>query len=75
LQTKCFNDLEGQSAALGCAVTNPVNATCLCQNVNFGYGIRDCASQACGATEAAAVVAFGNEYCVGELKKMNLQVD
>lgn len=61
-----------KSADLGCAVTNPVNATCLCQNVNFGYGIRDCAQEACGSAEAAAVVAYGNQYCAGEFMELHM---
>jgi hypothetical protein len=37
----CFNNVQAQYSALGCS--SPSDAYCLCNNVNFGYGIRDCA--------------------------------
>ena len=50
----------GQYAALGC---NAYDAYCLCNNVNFGYGLRDCSNGACGADVASTVIAFGSAYC------------
>ena len=51
----CFNKLLAQYASLGCATPEPA---CLCQNVNFGYGIRDCSNGACGTAVASTVIAF-----------------
>ena len=36
---------------------------CYCREPNFGYGVRDCANEACGSEEAATVIAFGTQYC------------
>lgn len=49
--------------SLGCA--GSPDASCLCKNVDFGYGIRDCANEACGADDASSVISFGNSYCSG----------
>lgn len=39
---------------------------CYCKNVNFGYGIRDCADQACPNAEAADTVkSYGLAFCRG----------
>ena len=53
--------MQGQWSTLGCASTS--NAACLCSNVNFGYGIRDCANGACGTAVGSTVIAFGSSYC------------
>ncbi|GAB7330441.1 hypothetical protein MBLNU13_g02054t2 [Cladosporium sp. NU13] len=36
---------------------------CLCNNVNFGYGLRDCANGACGTAVGSTVIAYGSAYC------------
>jgi hypothetical protein len=42
------------------------DATCLCQNVNFIYGVRDCANEACTTSgDAQTVKDFGVNYCAG----------
>ncbi|UKZ56763.1 hypothetical protein TrVGV298_010604 [Trichoderma virens] len=56
----CFNNLLGQYSTLGCGTPDPA---CLCRNVNFGYGIRDCANGACGTDVASTVIAFESTYC------------
>ena len=56
--------MQDQYSTLGCASTS--NAACLCSNVNFGYGIRDCANGACGTAVASTVIAFGSSYCAFE---------
>ena len=56
----CFNNMLAQYSTLGCA---PLDAYCLCNNVNFGYGIRDCSNGACGTAVASTVIAFGSAYC------------
>ncbi|KAK7515260.1 uncharacterized protein IWZ02DRAFT_435715 [Phyllosticta citriasiana] len=49
----------------GCAQGNIV---CYCQKVNYGYGIRDCANEACSSPEDAAnVISYGSNYCAGAL--------
>jgi hypothetical protein len=49
--------------SLGC---EQATADCLCKNVNFGYGIRDCSNAACGTAVASTVIAYGSSYCSGE---------
>lgn len=56
----CFNNLIGQYASLGCSSPDPA---CLCSNVNFGYGIRDCSNGACGTDVASTVIAYESAYC------------
>jgi hypothetical protein len=53
--------MQSQYSTLGCASTS--NVAFLCSNVNFGYGIRDCANGACGTAVASTVIAFGSSYC------------
>ena len=39
---------------------------CYCENVDFGYGVRDCANEACSSPkDAATVIAYGVAYCKG----------
>lgn len=56
----CFNNMVAQYSALCCASPAP---SCLCENANFGYGLRDCAIGACGTAAAPSVIAYGNSYC------------
>jgi len=56
----CFNNMLAQYSTLGCA---PWDSYCLCNNVNFGYGLRDCSNGACGTDVASTVIAFGSAYC------------
>ncbi|KAK7564409.1 hypothetical protein BKA81DRAFT_405491 [Phyllosticta paracitricarpa] len=49
----------------GCAQGNIV---CYCEKVNYGYGIRDCANEACSSpVDAANVISYGSNYCAGAL--------
>lgn len=49
--------------SLGCP---DAQADCLCRNADFGFGVRDCANQACGdAAAAQQVIAYGTQYCGG----------
>jgi len=57
----CFNNMLAQYGPLGCASAQ--DAACLCGNVNFGYGLRDCSNGACGPDVASTVIAFGSSYC------------
>ncbi|CZR67734.1 uncharacterized protein PAC_17633 [Phialocephala subalpina] len=56
----CFNNMLAQYSSLGCASPAPA---CLCSNVNFGYGLRDCSNGACGTAVASTVIAYGSSYC------------
>ena len=56
----CFNNMLAQYSALGCP---PVDSYCLCNNVNFANGIRDCSNGACGSVVASTVISFGSAYC------------
>jgi hypothetical protein len=56
----CFNNMVAQYSALGCSSPAPA---CLCENVNFGYGLRDCSNGACGTAVASTVIAYGSAYC------------
>lgn len=51
----------GQAASLGCP---DLDVACLCNNINFRYGIRDCAFEHCQDVDLAnQVISFGNEEC------------
>ncbi|KAF2271267.1 uncharacterized protein EI97DRAFT_497345 [Westerdykella ornata] len=56
----CFNNMMAQYSALGCASPQPA---CLCRNVNFGYGLRDCSNGACGPAVGSTVISFGSLFC------------
>lgn len=56
-----MNNMIGQYSQLGCGSPDPA---CLCKNVNFGYGVRDCANGACGMDVAPTVTNFASShYC------------
>jgi hypothetical protein len=56
----CFNNLIGQYSTLGCSSSD---SSCLCSNVNFGYGIKDCSNGACGTVVTSTVIAYKSAYC------------
>lgn len=56
----CFNAMLAQYSALGCAAAD---STCLCKNVDFSNGLRDCSNGACGTSVGSTVIAFGSAYC------------
>lgn len=53
------------SNEFGCATGD---VTCYCTNQDFGYGIRDCSTEACGSDVASQVIAFGTAYCQSKLQ-------
>ncbi|OAQ96687.1 hypothetical protein LLEC1_02203 [Akanthomyces lecanii] len=55
----CFKNMQDQYSQLGCSSPE---ASCLCQNPNFGYGLRDCSNGACGPDIGSTVIAFANNY-------------
>ncbi|KAJ5211432.1 uncharacterized protein N7498_003078 [Penicillium cinerascens] len=57
----CFYNMLAQYATLGCSSTT--DASCLCENINFYYGLRDCSDQACNTDETTAVLAYESYYC------------
>lgn len=59
-QQTCITNMLGLAPSLGCGATD---AACLCSNVNFAYGIRDCSNAACGSDVAPSVIAYGVAYC------------
>ncbi|KAF1994724.1 carbohydrate-binding module family 18 protein [Amniculicola lignicola CBS 123094] len=61
----CFNNMMAQYSELGCASPEPA---CLCRNVNFGYGLRDCSNGACGSAVASTVILFGSSFCASATK-------
>ena len=53
------------SSQLGCSTGN---VTCYCTQPDFGYGVRDCANEACpNAGDANTVISFGVTYCQSKL--------
>ncbi|KKY16885.1 putative cfem domain protein [Diplodia seriata] len=44
------------------------DVSCQCNNADFGYGLRDCANEACGSQDAASVISYGNSYCASEYR-------
>ena len=59
LKQTCVQNMLGQASSLGCEADD---VGCLCQNVNFTYGIRDCSIEAC-KDQAEAIINYGAEYC------------
>ncbi|KAK5653958.1 hypothetical protein OQA88_7634 [Cercophora sp. LCS_1] len=56
----CINNMLALAPALGCPGSDP---SCLCSKPDFGFGVRDCADQACHPDDAALVHAYGFNYC------------
>lgn len=56
----CVNNMFAKARELGCA---DGDTACLCKNINFAFGIRDCSVSVCGAQAAAPVITYGANYC------------
>ncbi|KIW06206.1 uncharacterized protein PV09_02683 [Verruconis gallopava] len=56
----CITNMLGVAGQLGCSSSN---ITCLCADPRFGYGLRDCTNQACGAEVYSAVASYGLSIC------------
>lgn len=52
-----FNNMIAQYSAPGCASPVP---SCLCENVNVGYGLGDCADGSCGTAVASSIIELSN---------------
>ncbi|KAF2639103.1 hypothetical protein P280DRAFT_470506, partial [Massarina eburnea CBS 473.64] len=59
-QTCITNMLSIATSEFGCGSGDVV---CICSKSDFGYGVRDCANEACGASDAAKVISYGTTYC------------
>lgn len=55
----------GLASSLGCSADD---YSCLCNNPDFSYGIRDCSLQACGESEDEAneAIRVGVDLCAGK---------
>ncbi|KAK2592991.1 hypothetical protein QQS21_009319 [Conoideocrella luteorostrata] len=60
----CANNMMAPDKAkeLGC---NASDLKCLCSNVNFIYGLRDCSHAICSTQDATKVVEYGMKVCQG----------
>ncbi|KAL2020779.1 hypothetical protein VTK56DRAFT_7977 [Thermocarpiscus australiensis] len=57
----CAKNMLAKCDELNCS---PGDVVCLCSNVNFGYGIRDCSVQVCGnITLANIAIDWANKFC------------
>lgn len=62
IQKTCISSLVNNPDGFGCSTTN--EASCLCANQNFTYGIRDCSNESCdNSANAASVINYGIAYC------------
>lgn len=60
-QKLCGTNMLAKADELGCPANDIV---CLCKNVNFGYGIRDCSVQVCRDIEQANIaINWGKNLC------------
>jgi hypothetical protein len=56
----CLNNMKAKAGELGCSSSD---MNCLCAKANYGYGIRDCTTEACPADNAAAVLSSALSSC------------
>ncbi|KAJ8131093.1 hypothetical protein O1611_g2530 [Lasiodiplodia mahajangana] len=68
--TTCLNGVLGQASDLGCggggSTADAVDGACLCKNINFLYGIIDCANAVCPDGVAQTVVQYGVDWCAAQ---------
>ncbi|KAK0732403.1 hypothetical protein B0T21DRAFT_195369 [Apiosordaria backusii] len=58
----CITNMVSLHASLGC--DQPDDISCLCSKPDFGFGIRDCAVQACeNVQQAERVISEGKDIC------------
>ena len=51
----------GLAPSLGCP---PNNITCLCTNMDFGNGVRDCTNESCpGDADKQSIISVGSSFC------------
>lgn len=60
----CINNMLGKASSLGCATSD---YQCLCSNMNFGFGVRDCSISVCAAAnppvDPTQIISVGNNFC------------
>lgn len=56
----CIQNMLNKASDLGCSASD---INCMCNNSDFGYGIRDCTVQACSSADVSAVSAAGASLC------------
>ncbi|GAP85648.1 putative CFEM-domain-containing protein [Rosellinia necatrix] len=65
--TTCFGNMLGQATQLGCggggSTGDAVDGACLCKNIDFSYGLIDCANAICPQGVADTVVQYGVNWC------------
>ena len=62
-QKTCINNMLNKAESLGCPSNN---ITCLCTNMDFGNGVRDCSTGYCpstGVTDISQIIKVGNGFC------------
>ncbi|KAH7013944.1 hypothetical protein EDB80DRAFT_775082 [Ilyonectria destructans] len=64
----CFAVALISALALAQNLSGLPACACLCMNVNFGYGIRDCSVETCAtAQDAQTAITFATEFCASIL--------
>ncbi|EEH03838.1 chitinase [Histoplasma capsulatum G186AR] len=58
----CIGRMLDLAPSLGCKADD---VACLCKNMDFAYGVRDCTTEACGAQDLPAAAAAAARYCPG----------
>lgn len=48
------------------------DASCLCQYVNFGYGVRDCSIAVCSESDADTTINWAKKWCADAGIDLNL---
>ncbi|KAL1959155.1 hypothetical protein VTO42DRAFT_2660 [Malbranchea cinnamomea] len=56
----CLNNMLDLAEELGCARGD---MACVCANIDFEYGIRDCTTEACPGDDPSAAIAAGLALC------------
>ncbi len=65
IQQICITNMLAKAPVLGCPLLNgQPDRACLCTKPDFGFGVRDCASEACPPDQAMPVIAYGFNMCV-----------
>ncbi|PTB45895.1 hypothetical protein M441DRAFT_129634 [Trichoderma asperellum CBS 433.97] len=60
----CANQVRSQFTQYSC--TSADDAACLCANANFGFGVRDCGQNGCGATDVQVQAFLSGSFCQGQ---------
>jgi hypothetical protein len=58
----CGNNMFAQASSLNC--NSSTDYSCLCDNPDFLYGLRDCSNESClNNTAANIAISWGNSFC------------